>query len=145
MGCECRLKVLVLIFTVFQISVRDIQSVIVGEQVRSTKYSSSEFCHVNNFSLTNIVAFHTLHPIHVDDMNETFVMHQVNKGSPFVVSGVTRGWRAGDKWTHSFFKSVFKNEQLFSSTFSTLNSPEFCGDITGVCDDHSVYYGVFLN
>lgn len=110
-----------------------------------TKESSSEFCHINNFSDTGNHTFHTLVPIHVTDLNETFVMEQVNIGMPFVVSSITKLWRAVDKWDHTFFKSVFRDEQLFSSTFSTLNSPEFCDDTAELCEDHNVYYGVFLN
>ena len=139
------MKTFVVVIIIFQVGVYNIQSVIVNELVGSIEGSSSEFCHVNNFSDTSSNAFCILHPIHVKDINATFVMHQVNTGSPFVVSGVTRGWKASDKWVHSFFKSLFQKEQLFSSTFSTLNSPQFCDDTAGVCEDHSVYYGVFLN
>ncbi len=103
---------------------------------------TNEFCYINNFERNTSVKFRSIPPIHINSVNRTFVNLHLDTGSPFTVTGVTRGWNAVEKWCHSYFESLFKDEQLFSSTFSTPKQPQFC-----TMDDctKNVYYGIFLN
>lgn len=102
----------------------------------------NEFCYVNNFKNSTTIKFRMISPTLVDHVNNLFIDQQLQTGSPFMVSGVTKSWKAVEKWSHSYFEKLFKNENLFSSTFSTPKRPEFCS-----MEDCSkdVYYGIFLN
>ena len=104
--------------------------------------SVNEFCHVNNFTENSNEEFHAIEKVHVDTLDQFYLSKQFRLGSPFVVTGVTRGWKATEKWDHTYFSKIFKNEELFSSTFSTPSKPEFCQ--TDECN-RNTYYGIFLN
>ena len=76
----------------------------------------------------------------LEDVADTMVFHHLEYGKPFVVSGVTRHWKANVKWSAEYFKEVFSEFELFSSTFATNVTPVF-----DIVDDQDVYYGIFLN
>ena len=95
-----------------------------------------EFCYVNDFDAPGV----HFTPLLVEaEATLESVTRAVDEGRPFVVGGVTRGWAATGKWSHSYFKELFKNSRLFSSTFSTAKAPRF-GD-----KDTQTYFGIFLN
>jgi len=101
--------------------------------------ASRLFCHVNNFAASD-EDFLKLESTSIEDVTDTMVLHHVEYGKPFVVSGVTQHWRANLRWTAEYFKEAFSELELFSSTFATNASPVF-----GMGDDRDVYYGIFLN
>ena len=99
-----------------------------------------DFCHINDFNSSKTV-YQSLHMYaNMEEVTETIFSGHVELGRPFAVSGVTERWRAKDKWTDGYFRSVFSGFELFSSTFATNSSPTF--------EPHSrrdVYYGIFIN
>lgn len=100
------------------------------------------FCYVNHFSASRLV----YHPVpnatsvtgHVPAAS---VASHIDSGLPFLVSGVTDGWPATSRWSHSYFQTIFSGHDLFSSTFSTTKLPTF----TDGYPNKEVYYGIFLN
>lgn len=102
----------------------------------------NDFCYINNFKNSTSIKFKLISRSPIDNINSTFIDQQLQTGSPFVVTGVTKSWKAVEKWSHSYFNKLFKDENLFSSTFSTLKRPQFCS--IGDCSK-DVYYGIFLN
>lgn len=66
--------------------------------------------------------------------------HSMELGKPFCVSGVAKDWQASQKWSEDYFRSVFSEFELFSSTFATNSSPVFES-----VHREDVYYGIFLN
>ncbi len=110
--------------------------------IKTTSLQVNDFCYDNNFKNSTFIKFRTISQAHIDNINNTFIDQHLQNGLPFVVSGVTNPWKAVDKWSHSYFEKLFKDENLFSSTFSTPNRPQFCS-----LDDcnKKVYYGIFLN
>ncbi len=102
--------------------------------------TSHPFCHVNNFTASEEV-FQHLECINVEHVSESFLSHRVEYGIPFVVSGVTKNWRANTRWTSDYFKEVFSDLELFSSTFATNVSPVFDSFV----NEREIYYGIFLN
>ena len=65
----------------------------------------------------------------------------MDSGQPFVVRGEAREWPAARLWSHAYFQQLFRDQSLFSSTFSTSLSPQFGTDYP----NKAVYYGIFLN
>ena len=95
------------------------------------------FCHVTDFSVTRGQDFQPVPNATV----AASVVGYIASGQPFLVSGVSASWPATRRWSHSYFRSVFRGHDLFSSTFSTAESPRFEDSYPR----HDVYYGIFLN
>ena len=101
--------------------------------------NNQEFCYVNEF--TSSGDFRSVLSAAPHEATSEFITSAMHFGQPFVVSGVTRNWGANSKWNHSYFESIFKDHELFSSTFATDKSPHFSGSPSV----HDVYFGIFLN
>ena len=112
------------------------------EDTSHSKDVMNDFCHVNNFSNSSSDDFNAVHQVHINELEQFHLSKHFNMGSPFVVTGVTEDWTAVEKWDHSYFKGLFKSEELFSSTFSTPSKPEFCD--SDECN-RNTYYGIFIN
>ena len=102
-------------------------------------HAPEDFCHVNNFQNSQPNLFQPLLHYMKNMTDEEFYSH-LEWGRPFVVSGVTKGWRANEKWDVKYFRQVFSNFELFSSTFATNASPVFEDSF-----QEDVYFGIFLN
>ena len=63
-------------------------------------------------------------------------------GQPFLVRGVSDNWPAARLWSHAHFRQLFRGHDLFSSTFSTTEQPQFEDD---EYPNKGIYYGIFLN
>ena len=105
----------------------------------SSNSTPEDFCHVNDFNNSQTL-FHPLHLTNIEDMTEKEFFSHLEWGRPFVVHGVTKGWRANQKWNAEYFRHVFSNFELFSSTFATTVSPVFES-----APQEDVYFGIFLN
>ena len=95
-----------------------------------------KFCHVTDFTIqeTSYDPVPTVTPpLHVTS--------SMDLGQPFLVRGVSGEWPASQRWSHAHFQQLFKGHDLFSSTFSTTDSPTFDLDYP----NKEVYYGIFLN
>ena len=101
--------------------------------------SDGDFCHVNNFGPSQTV-FHPLSLTCSEELSEEKMHAYMEWGRPFAVSGVTQGWKANEKWSEDYFREVFSNFELFSSTFATNASPVFQS-----VPQEDVYFGIFLN
>lgn len=120
----------VIFLTFFNVAVSHAKSTLLHE----------DFCHINDFNNSET----TYQPMqfypHMDNVTDKAFSHHVELGRPFAVGGVTVDWMASQKWTDGYFRSIFSDFELFSSTFATNSSPVF--------EAHSrrdVYYGIFLN
>ena len=98
-----------------------------------------DFCCKNVFMTSD--KFETLNKIPLDAVTLDFVIERMNTGLPFVVSHVTHDWRANEIWDHEYFEKLFGDNELFSSTFSTLAAPKFLSNQSR----EEIYFGVFLN
>ena len=128
-----------LMFSLTPCHLQDFHNTAAGSSYYSQNISQ-QFCHVNDFSGSS-EAYDRLESTHIEDVNDSFVAHNVECGRPFVVSAVTRDWKANEKWDSDYFKSVFSDFELFSSTFATNVSPVFDSTL----DEKDMYYGIFLN
>ena len=106
------------------------------EESSITEYSS-EFCYINRFDRSDY--FRTVTSVFLERANEMFVRKSMHYGQPFVVSGVTKDWPANWKWSHAYFEEIFRNHNLFSSTFATSERPQFSESPS------NIYFGIFLN
>ena len=102
--------------------------------------NKSDFCYFNDFNSMTI-AYHKIEKTRIDNFTGAAFYKSVEFGIPFVISGVTDGWKANTKWDNLYFKKVFQNFELFSSTFATNASPVF----DSVPNDDRIYYGIFIN
>lgn len=106
-----------------------------------SNHAPEDFCYVNNFQNSQPHFFQPL--LHIENLGEIteeeFYSH-LEWGRPFVVHGVTKGWRANEKWDVNYFRQAFSEFELFSSTFSTNASPVFEDSL-----QEDVYFGIFLN
>lgn len=107
------------------------------ERKGSQSHQRNEFCYVNSFEQSE-----DFRPVTSVPVTRLLVQEYADVGKPFVVSGVTRGWGANSRWSHSYFKEIFQEFTLFSSTFTTDKSPHFSVSQSVARD---VYYGIFLN
>lgn len=94
------------------------------------------FCYVTDF--TNQEYDYESIPIATSAVHVTSSMEL---GQPFIVKGVAVNWPASNLWSHAYFHELFKGHDLFSSTFSTTQSPNFDPDYP----NKEIYYGIFLN
>ena len=69
------------------------------------------------------------------------VTHHMSQGQPFLVKSVSDHWPATRLWSHAHFQHIFKGHDLFSSTFSTTESPQFEDNYP----NKAIYYGIFIN
>ncbi len=106
----------------------------------STPAPEQDFCYVNDFSNSQ-VQFHPLNLTNLGDVTEEGFFADLEWGRPFVVRGVTEGWKANKKWDVEYFRHVFSDFELFSSTFATNASPVF----ESASPQEDVYFGIFLN
>ena len=101
----------------------------------------NEFCYVNHFAPSELFRpVVNATPDNGGNLLTLNINNYVNSGQPFVVSGVTAGWPASKKWTHAYFRELFRIHPLFSSTFSTPERPSL-----ETVSARNVYYGIFLN
>lgn len=100
---------------------------------------SNPFCYRNVFNRSDPIA--EVERVTLEEATIEFVASRMHLGQPYVVSGVTTGWPANDKWCHDYFRRLFGGHQLFSSTFSTPMSPDF----SARTPPQETYYGIFLN
>ena len=98
-----------------------------------------DFCYKNSFPPSD--KFESLDKTPLDLVTFDFVTERMNTGHPFVVSHLTDNWKANKKWDHDYFKELFGNSELFSSTFSTLTAPTFSSNQSA----EKIYFGVFMN
>ncbi len=98
-----------------------------------------DFCHINNFNYSKKDYYYL---DLVDGVSQEELYESMELGRPFAVSGVTKEWKATSKWNSKYFRSIFSNVELFSSTFATNTSPVFDAKSP---DDRGIYYGIFLN
>ena len=97
-----------------------------------------DFCHINDFNSLTDLTFE--HIVPTPGATPAVLLSHMERGEPFVVSGVTEGWRAREKWSETYFEEIFANVELFSSTFATNMSPVFQQS-----SRKDIYYGIFLN
>lgn len=110
--------------------------------VSSPEYFGSndtDFCHINDFN-SSTITYQSLKTTITKDVTETAFFTNAELGQPFAVSGVGGTWKASTKWNEEYFKNVFSDFELFSSTFATNASPVF-----GSAPQENIYYGIFLN
>ena len=101
----------------------------------------NEFCYVNHFAPSTLFRpVVNATPDNGGSLSTLNIDKYVNSGQPFVVSGITAGWPARKKWTHAYFRELFRTHPLFSSTFSTPERPSLEAESA-----RDVYYGIFLN
>lgn len=98
-----------------------------------------DFCYKNVFISND--TFEILDKTRADAVTLDFVNERLNMGLPFVVSRLTYNWKANEKWDHEYFERMFRDSELFSSTFSTLTAPVFSSNQS----TEEIYFGVFLN
>ena len=96
---------------------------------------TSVFCYVKDMS--NKTGYHVV----PDALSPERVADFMNWGQPFLVTSVSNDWPATRLWSHTYFQHMFKNHDLFSSTFSTTELPQFDDDYP----NKAIYYGIFLN
>eukprot|EP00118_Oscarella_pearsei_P012884 m.98257 g.98257 ORF g.98257 m.98257 type:complete len:287 (+) comp36974_c0_seq4:633-1493(+) len=73
------------------------------------------------------------------------VRHLIDLGHPFIVRSVANKWPAIRSWNHDYFKRIFPDDVLVSSSFSATPShpqPTFSANETTKVQ---TYYGVFIN
>lgn len=95
----------------------------------------SLFCYVTDVS--NKTGFRPV-PLVTSMENVT---HHMSQGQPFLVKSVSDNWPATRLWSHAHFQHIFKGHDLFSSTFSTTESPQFEDNYP----NEAIYYGIFIN
>ena len=95
----------------------------------------SVFCYVTDMS--NETGYHVIPKAG----SQESVSKHMNVGQPFVVTSVSNEWQATRLWSHAHFQQIFSGHDLFSSTFSTTQSPQFDDNYP----NEAVYYGIFLN
>lgn len=98
-----------------------------------------DFCYINEFE-NSTISYSKLKALHSGNVRE-LLRENMEHGQLFVVSDVTNGWKANHRWTHEYFKSLFSNFELFSSTFATNVTPVFEHD----SHQEDVYFGIFIN
>lgn len=103
----------------------------------SVHNDQEDFCHINDFDSSRVA----YQPIKLHSSMEDAVFYSyLELGKPFGVCQVTKKWKANEKWDDNYFKNIFSNFELFSSTFATNVSPRF-----ETVSRRDVYYGIFLN
>lgn len=100
-----------------------------------------DFCHINDFNASDI-HYSPIPIAHIKDVTEAMLLSYAEIGQPFVVRNVTDEWKAKERWTGQYFRTLFANFELFSSTFATNASPVFDPNLSSEKD---VYYGIFIN
>ena len=66
-------------------------------------YNEYDFCHVNDFNHSDIT-YGELDIIELENLTSKMFHKFMDLGQPFVVSGVTNGWRANQKWESGYFE-----------------------------------------
>ena len=101
-----------------------------------------KFCYVNNFSPSDNFGPVTNATPDAQTLSDTGINMSwyVHSGQPFLMSRVTTSWGAVKKWNRAYLAEMVGSQELFSSTFSTLEKP-----VLGQFADDEVYYGIFLN